>query len=984
MNAPEKTTDLALLKLLHAYGDGTASWRDRPVITSTERAECNRLYGAIVAVIDSVLAPLLNRVNAQDMRTFTMHDAFHGLKVASLIWEILDEGSRKKLSPVDIALLVLSAYIHDLGMWISDEERTARLNPSSDLWRKLDATGDYRKRLAALANHASLPDSGSQLIGAAAEQLFNAQEVLLCIDTRERHALPSRYRELLEGLRSKHALDRVGIPSIDEALHFGPDSFEGALIEVCVSHGEDAACLLETLPPTFSSPRFPRQFPVSTCQADMRLVAASLRIADILDFDRERAPRILYQYLLPRSASPANNISVREWQKHFTISNWLFDNDRIVFRGRSSNPYAHHSVLQFCKSIQDELERTRATFADDDWPFVLSQRVDTEIFPDGFRYIPFQFRLQEEKIFSLLMGRNIYKNPFDAVRELVQNAVDACQFKDALLCAYQPSVVPSTSNRLVISFHEPRSDDDCPKLSIADTGTGMDLWVIENYLLKVGESYYTSSEFLRTTGALWEKNIRFSPVSEFGIGFISAFILADHVEVDTAMLKSPRKDTVRRIMSIDGIGRLIHLTESKNEGYEAQEGTCVTLYLRHGSDQPDWDGLRRYVRRSCVRLPYSLNLKRISPSGEVLDSEIINPVEFSIELAPETQKIAHRIPVHCADPHLAGEIILFEEKPLRSLQEQTSRAQAFRIEDDEALTYGGFDASILLRGGFSIGTIPGLPDYIGFVTGATGRVEVLSPADTASLPVTDLARTSLANNVEVEGRIIETWLGWMLRNPDLIETLHFGPFNFQRGTASIERAAWLEQFSAFDVYRIARYLWSAWLGDDDRLLAWEQGEGPSLPLGIFDTFVHRALLTLILPRICKLNIGSEAKPYVSPPVSGWQEDLKGWFTYVSEPIKWSRFAHYIQSVRGLLWFEYSGSEHLNVEYMEALNWLSEKDAITLMAAFKKLVMARDHGYQAELSKAEELIFHKAAALLPHAEVGSIRGRYSLGAIRGNA
>ena len=92
----------------------------------------------------------------------------------------------------------------------------------------------------------------------------------------------------------------------------------------------------------------------------------------------------------------------------------------------------------------------------------------------------------------------------------------------------------------------------------------MDHDAIEKYLLKVGRSYYRSSEFMT--------RYRFRPTSEFGIGLLSCFMVANSIEIETL-----RED------SVDGP---IHLTIPPwrqymltKPGVRSTVGTAVTLRL---------------------------------------------------------------------------------------------------------------------------------------------------------------------------------------------------------------------------------------------------------------------------------------------------------------------------------------------------------------------------------------------------------------------
>jgi molecular chaperone HtpG len=131
---PQTLTGLDLMIRLKEYADGLKSWFPDRVLGSHERAACHQLYSNLTALVERCLHPMMDRVTSREMEVFTMHDHGHGLKVAHLMWHIIQPRRRDTLSPGEIALLVVSAHLHDLGMGLSKEERETRLRPESDLW----------------------------------------------------------------------------------------------------------------------------------------------------------------------------------------------------------------------------------------------------------------------------------------------------------------------------------------------------------------------------------------------------------------------------------------------------------------------------------------------------------------------------------------------------------------------------------------------------------------------------------------------------------------------------------------------------------------------------------------------------------------------------------------------------------------------------------------------------------------------------------
>ncbi len=649
---PPSVEQLDLMRRLDAYANGTAAWlQGRNEVGPSLKQSCRTLHSHIVQLVNQVLAPLSDRIGAREMETFTMHDRRHGLKVAHLMWHILEPARRERLTPPEIALLVLSAHIHDLGMALSREERQARLAPDSDLWDRLEVDESLKRSINALRQEIQAPDTSQARRIRAEYALWQAEEALLSQDTRDRHATPERYQELLEMLERYHQEDPTGIPDVRAALSFEGDSLRTKLIDVCVSHCEDAEALVKADPSDLSLPRFPNDYPMGSCKADLHIVAAALRLADILDFDRERTPPVLFHYLLPTRLGPDNDRSVLEWGKHLAISNWHIEANAIVFRGRCNNHIIHHAIVHFCEAISAELSATHATFGplkdQVEWPFHLPTSARADIRAEGYKYVPYRFELDDERVYELLMGGAIYHNPLVAVRELIQNAVDACKLRDALTQLYEPHFSPSVHGKILVRYEEPASEHDHAKLVVTDTGTGMDASIIQNWFLRVGRSYYNSSDFNRIRMLLRRAGLDFAPVSDFGIGFLSCFLLADRITVETAMWENVHGETRKRTLQIDGPTRLIRLDELPNEGPGRFKGTRVTLHLyrAYRDSSPSWQAVKAYLTDVCQDLPYPLDLEHVSTAGQLTRSSIVPMplrLDFPERLEPHVLRISVR------------------------------------------------------------------------------------------------------------------------------------------------------------------------------------------------------------------------------------------------------------------------------------------------------------------------------------------------------
>lgn len=159
--------------------------------------------------------------------------------------------------------------------------------------------------------------------------------------------------------------------------------------------------------------------------------------------------------------------------------------------------------------------------------------IDKTIKYDVERYIikpDLKITLNQINILNLLAGVNLYKDSYACLRELYQNSLDACRRR---LCAKENKI-----DRGTIIFGQKVVNGKGTYLYCHDNGVGMDEHVIENYLLRIGNSFYKSDEFQRERQQMTNE---FTPVSQFGIGIISCFMLGTSIEIITKSIK-PNSD----------------------------------------------------------------------------------------------------------------------------------------------------------------------------------------------------------------------------------------------------------------------------------------------------------------------------------------------------------------------------------------------------------------------------------------------------------
>ncbi|MEU8116618.1 caspase family protein [Micromonospora sp. NPDC048947] len=146
----------------------------------------------------------------------------------------------------------------------------------------------------------------------------------------------------------------------------------------------------------------------------------------------------------------------------------------------------------------------------------------------SFRLPHVTFRVSTSETRHLLMGTNLYQDPSLAVRELYQNAVDACRYRERRLQHLQGDEYDwSPTIKFRMGVEGGRRFLEC-----RDNGIGMSHHEIREAFAKAGRRFRDLPEFIQES-AEWatDGGAEFQPISQFGIGVLSYFMIADELEV---------------------------------------------------------------------------------------------------------------------------------------------------------------------------------------------------------------------------------------------------------------------------------------------------------------------------------------------------------------------------------------------------------------------------------------------------------------------
>lgn len=481
---------------------------------------------------------------------YTLHDETHIVNVVRLMTNLLGDHIIK-LTRDEVAMLILSACCHDIGMSYSEEERKHILNDNNRILRYLDRNqGEYVKAFSSGCETPNLTESMTQ-----------------------------NYLRCIHHERAEELLRKIEWPDVLYGKLICKD-----LIAVCQSHGNDVSSLANLK---------------STTTIDLRLCAILLRLADILDFDTKRAPQAIYEYSgFTNKQDAASKYSESEWIKHLSSTGFDFQHipDRsypyeLEYYATSRSMQIEQAIHTYLDWVDSELSGCRQQldcYAGKHRDLVLPRKIKRHIEPEGYMSGEYRLTLDQGQVMELLVGRNLYQDPAVFVRELLQNAIDAVRTREKL-----DRNLPSDW-RPQINISSWMDSEGYHWFRIEDNGIGMTENIIRDFFLKIGRSYYNSDEFLKAK-LRCKADPNYTPISRFGIGILSCFMGDEQtnlVEISTKHFEENGEMCPSLRMRMSGLSGYYYLassedyhtpgemrgrSESERRPYRSQPGTAIAV-----------------------------------------------------------------------------------------------------------------------------------------------------------------------------------------------------------------------------------------------------------------------------------------------------------------------------------------------------------------------------------------------------------------------
>ena len=279
--------------------------------------------------------------------------------------------------------------------------------------------------------------------------------------------------------------------------------------------------------------------------AHPRFLALMLRMGDLLDADNNRF-NSNNEFVFGEIPETSKN----HWEKHMSARHILITPDVIEYRADCNKPEVYRETRVFLTWLKEEVE-----FWALNWKDIMPEKIKgsapklgkCELLLNGVPDIQglsdLRFSISPEKAFEVIEGANIYEDKFVFLREVIQNALDACKvqmWRDISENRYRSWIKQEHSERLQpfeiehevfenygVEVRLCNYDENNFKIIIKDNGIGLSAEQLKN-VCNVGVSYSGDKKRKEEIESmpLWLR-----PTAGFGIGLQSIFLIAEEFEI---------------------------------------------------------------------------------------------------------------------------------------------------------------------------------------------------------------------------------------------------------------------------------------------------------------------------------------------------------------------------------------------------------------------------------------------------------------------
>lgn len=533
--------------------------------------------------------------------TYSLHDASHSQTIIETIERLLGNNIRK-LSATDTFMLLMAAYTHDLGMFLS-------YKTIEDKWK----TKDFAKKINELENHRDPQIAKAAKLLRETQKKFNTTNnssngtMLWALEVK--NAVTLLTIELFRGEHAKRSEDYLNNDSEFAKLLANINQYGGlrpTLAKIAYLHCEDFSKV-------FVLDKEANGYTGTGDMCHPRFVACMIRLGDLLDFDNNR-----FNNFALAMVKEVPETSLVHYRKHLSTgdeTSLISPNEiRVSFNCQQDDVY--REAAKWKKMVEQELYNMHAF-----WPEIVPEELSANG-RNGFRLpsakqiniklkyqgkenpnpdlMNLRFDISSKKTFEMLKGGAIYQNPGRVfLREIVQNALDATKLQiwqdmDIHLpfdlkaperhigsredIRFFGDIPASVYNKYPVSLNvDYNKEDQSITITCEDCGTGISDESLIRMTSQVGASRKADKDYEKTIKAM---PYFLQPTAAFGLGLQTVFYVTDEFIVET---RCPGEKARRIVFRTSTNGSYCSIKDENIEFQRTVAGTDQKRDVPHGT-----------------------------------------------------------------------------------------------------------------------------------------------------------------------------------------------------------------------------------------------------------------------------------------------------------------------------------------------------------------------------------------------------------------
>jgi len=315
---------------------------------------------------------------------------------------------------------------------------------------------------------------------------------------------------------------------------------------------------------------FESALPLQGESANIRALALYLRLTDLFDLAQDRTPYALWKFISPEDAK-----SALEWDKHRALSPAVIEPFHktarcIKVHGATEDLSVYAALEDLREHCDRQLRLSNGLLNElDDRYHLRLLYLEWKVEAKGFEPIIARFEFDRQAMIDILSDEIYQGDDHVFLRELLQNSIDAMRLRRAL----HESKGTGLAFDGAIKVKVEHQSEGRATVSWTDNGSGMNEFIVRDYLTTVGRSFYRSEDFQKL-------GVQMDPISRFGVGIMSCFIVTDSLEIVTR--QDPQIESSAEALKIEvrSPNRYLRIQRCRPDALP-QVGTTVKVFVGH-------------------------------------------------------------------------------------------------------------------------------------------------------------------------------------------------------------------------------------------------------------------------------------------------------------------------------------------------------------------------------------------------------------------